>query len=136
MSERDAGSLDSRVVLHGWFEYPELTLSEALQSQKSRAALQLVLGHLGSRLREIDSVTGLLTVRVEVDGDGGVREGRPLSNTLVSTGGNPLALARCGLVLETVTDRRLPTDGKGAGRYCHSGCRMAADRPWPRGALT
>ena len=81
--------LDSRVVLHGWFEYPELTLSEALQSQKSRAALQLVLRHLGSRLQEIDSVTGLLTVRVEVDGDGGVREVRPLSNTLVSTGGNP-----------------------------------------------
>jgi hypothetical protein len=105
--------LDSRVVLHGWFKYPELTVSEALQSQKSRAALQLVLRHLGSRLQEIDSVTGLLTVRVEVDGDGGVREARPLSNTLVSTGGNPLATREVvEVVLETVRDRRLPTDGK------------------------
>jgi hypothetical protein len=79
--------LDSRVVLHGWFKYPELTASAELRDEKSLVALKLASASVAKRLEEFDSLAAIVTVRVEVGGNGGVEEARILSNTLVSTAG-------------------------------------------------
>lgn len=80
--------LDSRVVLHGWFEHPHLMVSDDLEaSQKALAALQMLSVFVAKRLAP--ELTGLLTVRVELDGSGRARETRVLTNTLVSTSGDP-----------------------------------------------
>jgi hypothetical protein len=91
--------LDSRVVMHGWFEYPKLTTSDDIGGQKALVSLKLATAQLERRL-EGDSVTGLVTVRLEFEGDGQVREARVLSDTLVSTAGD----ASPGPAVERLTD--------------------------------
>ena len=76
--------LDSRVVLHGWFQYPELTTSDDIGDEKALVSLKLATAQLARRLEGADSVTGVVTVRVEFGGDGQVRETRVLSDTLVA----------------------------------------------------
>jgi hypothetical protein len=80
--------LDSRVVLHGWFEYPELTVSDDIGGEKALVSLKLATGQLARRLQGGNPVTGVVTVRVEFGRDGRVREARALSDTLVSTAGD------------------------------------------------
>jgi hypothetical protein len=106
--------LDSRVVLHGWFKYPELTASEELQDEKSMVALRLILTSMEKRLRELDSLTGVITVRIELGAEGEVGEARVLSNTLVSTAGDPNAAGEAvELLLDGLRGSRLPADGRG-----------------------
>ncbi|MGI8873754.1 MAG: hypothetical protein ACR2KP_05410 [Egibacteraceae bacterium] len=107
--------LDSRIVLHGWFEYPGIETSDDLRGQEAIAALKLVVAYLGRRLASYDSVTGLLTVRVELDGSGSVANARVLSDTLVSTDGAPEApreVARA--VLERVRELHVPGAAEGS----------------------
>jgi hypothetical protein len=80
--------IDSRVVLHGWFEYPKLTLSDDVRDARARISLELAAGQLAKRLERFDSVTGLLTLRLQLGDDGHVQGTRVLSNTLVSTVGD------------------------------------------------
>jgi hypothetical protein len=77
--------LDSRVVLHGWFQYPELVVSEDLVGDRAAVALQLVLAHVARRIQQSSSVAGLLTVRVEFSEKGRIGNTTVLTNTLVST---------------------------------------------------
>jgi len=91
--------LDSRVVMHGWFEYPKLTTSDDIGGQQALVSLKLATSQLARRL-EGDSVTGLVTVRLEFGGNGQVREARVLSDTLVSTAGD----ASPGPAVERLTD--------------------------------
>jgi hypothetical protein len=80
--------LDSRVVLHGWFEYPKLTTSDDIRNEKALASLKLATTQLARRLQAVDAVSGLVTVRLAFAGDGEVVDARVLSNTLVSTAGD------------------------------------------------
>jgi hypothetical protein len=93
--------LDSRIVLHGWFEYPDLTTSEDIRDQKALVSLKLATAQLVRRLEAAAPVTGVVTVRLEFGGDGEVREARVLSDTLVSTAGDGPARAT---VLERLVD--------------------------------
>jgi hypothetical protein len=93
--------LDSRVVLHGWFRDPELSLSEDIDDQRSAVALKLAMAHLSKRLQNSGSATGLVTVRLEFDADGRVAEPKVLSNTLVPTSGEPEAPAE---IVEAITE--------------------------------
>jgi hypothetical protein len=77
--------LDSRVVLHGWFQYPEMVVSEDLVGDRAAVALQLVLAHVARRIQQSSSVAGLLTVRVEFGEKGRIGNTTVLTNTLVST---------------------------------------------------
>jgi Rps23 Pro-64 3,4-dihydroxylase Tpa1-like proline 4-hydroxylase len=105
--------LDSRIVLHGWFSYPELTLSDDLENKRSRVALELAIAHISKRLAGFGSVTGLLTVRLEFADDGGGAEGKVLSNTVVSTSGDREAP---GEVIEAVLDSLSDVRVAGAGK--------------------
>jgi hypothetical protein len=105
--------LDSRVVLHGWFKYPELTASAELQDEKSLVALKLASASVAQRLEEVDSLAGMVTARVEFGRDGGAEEARILSNTLVSTAGDPGAMGRSvDLILDTLREVRLPAGAR------------------------
>jgi hypothetical protein len=104
--------LDSRIVLHGWFESPELTTSEELQDKKSLAALNLALNGVGGRLEALDSLAGLVTVRLEFGRDGTVDAARVLSNTLVSTAGDPGAAGEAiRQIVEALGDARVSASG-------------------------
>jgi hypothetical protein len=104
--------LDSRIVLHGWFEYPELTTSEELGDRKSRAALELGLAQAAKRARENGHLAGLATVRLQFDQEGAVEEGGVLSNTLVSTAGDAEAVKESlNRLVETLHDVRVPRGG-------------------------
>jgi Rps23 Pro-64 3,4-dihydroxylase Tpa1-like proline 4-hydroxylase len=76
--------IHSRVVLHGWFDYPKLALSDDMGDERAHISLRLAAAHIVKRLQRFKSVTGLLTVRVEFGDDGHVRATRVLTNTLVS----------------------------------------------------
>jgi hypothetical protein len=93
--------LDSRVVLHGWFEYPTLTVSDDLRDERTRLSLKLAVRHLAKRLEPFDSVAGLLTIRLQLGDDGQAHGTRVLSNTLVSTVGDGDAP---GEIVATVRD--------------------------------
>jgi len=104
--------LDSRIVMHGWFEYPELTASEGLQDKKSMAALELGLAGAAKRLQRFDSLTGVATIRLQFDEQGTVDQARVLSNTLVSTAGEPERVREAlDLIVETLRDVRIPGRG-------------------------
>jgi hypothetical protein len=107
--------LDSRVVLHGWFEYPELTTSDDIADEKALVSLKLVTGQLARRLETSDAVTGVITVRVEFGADGEVRATRVLSDTLASTAGDA---STPSTVVERLTDAlgglRLPGAPEGS----------------------
>jgi hypothetical protein len=106
--------LDSRVVLHGWFKYPELTACAELQDEKSMVALRLASTGIAKQLEELDPLAGMVTTRVEFGGDGTVREVRVLSNTLVSTSGDDGGPARAvGMILDAIREIRLPAGGGG-----------------------
>jgi hypothetical protein len=117
--------LDSRVVLHGWFEYPELTVSDDIRGEKALVSLKLAAAQLARRLQSANLVTGVVTVRVEFGGDGHVREARALSDTLVSTAGDGPPPAT---VLEDVTDalRRLRLPGAAEGSWAIVPVRLAS----------
>jgi hypothetical protein len=107
--------LDSRVVLHGWFEYPELTTSDDIGDKKALVSLKLVTAQLARRLETTDPVTGVVTVRIEFGGDGEVREARVLSDTLVSTAGDastPNTVV--GRLTDALRGLRLPGAPKGS----------------------
>lgn len=107
--------LDSRLVLHGWFGPPQLAVRDDLRSERTIVALKLVLAHLQRRLAITDSVTGILTVRLEFDDDGSVQDTRVLTNTFVSTdedGDGPRAVV--DQVLDTVSQARIPDASKGS----------------------
>jgi hypothetical protein len=94
--------MDSRVVLHGWFEYPELSASDDLD-QRAYLSLKLASAGLARQMQEFETVTGLLTVRVGFGDDGRTSDVRVLSNTLLPRDGNSRrvleALSRCRDVL-------------------------------------
>jgi hypothetical protein len=116
--------LDSRVVMHGWFEYPRLTLSEDLD-ERARLSLQLAAGMLPRRLERHEGVTGLLTVRLTFDGDGRVRDARVLSNTFVSPSAAPAsASSSVATVLEALAELRVP--GASDGSWAVVPIRMPA----------
>ena len=107
--------LDSRVVLHGWFAYPELITSDDIGGEKALVSLKLATAQLARRIEGANSVTGVVTVRVEFGGDGQAREARVLSDTLASTAGDG---PRPATVLEGLTDAlgglRLPGAADGS----------------------
>jgi len=108
--------LDSRVVLHGWFKDPEPEASEELSGRKAELALKLVTADVSQRLESVDSVSGLLTVRLSLGAAGRVEEVDFLSNTLVSTAADRTAP---GAVVDAVTevlDGRT-IDGAGEGGW-------------------
>ncbi len=76
--------LGSRVVLHGWFEEPTLTLSPSLEQAGGAAVVSATLGALEERLDAIRDVAGLVSARVRVDAGGAVEEIAVLTDTLVS----------------------------------------------------
>jgi hypothetical protein len=107
--------LDSRVVLHGWFEYPDLITSEDIREQKAIVSLRLATAQLGGRVEGADSVTGVVTVRVEFGGDGKVRQARALSDTLVSTTGNgPAPATVLERLVDALGDLKLPGAADGS----------------------
>jgi hypothetical protein len=117
--------MDSRVVLHGWFEYPELTLSDDFEDEKARVSLRLATMYLAKRLAPFAGVTGLLTVRVEFAADGRVRGTRVLSNTLVSRDGQPgLPAEIAGSVQDGL--RELTVPGASDGSWAIVPVRMPA----------
>jgi hypothetical protein len=100
--------LDSRVVLHGWFEYPQLRISEDLD-ERARVSLQLAAAMLPRRLARYGGLTGLLTVRLAFGGDGEVRHARVLSNTLFpASGAREAAGTPAATVLEALADLKVP----------------------------
>jgi hypothetical protein len=107
--------LDSRVVLHGWFEYPELTVSDDIGGEKALVSLKLATAQLGRRLQGANPVAGVVTVRLEFGGDGDVREARVLSDTLVSTSGDgPPPAAVLENLTEALRGLRLPGAAEGS----------------------
>jgi hypothetical protein len=115
--------MDSRVVLHGWFEYPDLTLSDDLRDEKTQISLRLATRYLAKRLAPFAGVTGLLTVRVEFAADGAVRATRVLSNTLVSRDAQPTLPAE---IVRSVHDslRELSVPGASEGSWAIVPVRM------------
>jgi hypothetical protein len=81
----------SRVVIHGWFEEPTLTLSPSLQGAGCAAAGSAALAALKERVRDLDGVAGLISSRVRVDTTGAVVDLVVLSDTLVSRSGDAAA---------------------------------------------
>jgi hypothetical protein len=122
--------LDSRVVLHGWFEYPELIASEDIGDKKALVSLKLATAQLARRVGASEPVTGVVTLRVEFGADGQAREGRVLSDTLVSTAGDPAAPAR---VLERLTSSlsELRVTGVAEGSWAIVPVRFASDHGSP-----
>jgi hypothetical protein len=116
--------LDSRVVLHGWFEYPKLSASEDIRNDKALVSLKLVATQLARRLQAVNYVSGLVTVRVEFAGGGQVADARVLSNTLVSTAGDASTPVQ---VVERITDalRGLSLQGAGDGSWAIVPVRLA-----------
>jgi len=106
--------LHGRVVLHGWFDYPRLLASEDLQEDKALTRLKLVATTLQRRLEQFDAVTGLLTARVDFGDGGQARSARVLTNTLVSTVGEPEAPGEViTAVLRALSELRLPGGSDG-----------------------
>ena len=100
--------LDSRVVMHGWFEYPSLRVSDDLD-ERARMSLELAAAMLPRRLARHEGLTGLLTVRLDFGGDGEVRHARVLSNTLIPASGAPEAPGPpAATVLEALADVKVP----------------------------
>jgi hypothetical protein len=93
--------LDSRVVLHGWFGYPRLSTSDDIRDEKALVSLNLATTQLARRLKGVDFASGLVTVRLAFRGDGEVGDHRVLSNTLVSTLGDP---SRPAQVVDRIVD--------------------------------
>lgn len=81
--------LRSRVVLHGWFEMPALTLSPALQRVGGARVARAALDSLVETLRTVAAVTGLVSARVAVGVDGTVADVTLLSDTVVSRASDP-----------------------------------------------
>jgi hypothetical protein len=107
--------LDSRIVLHGWFEYPKLRTSDDIRDEKALVSLKLATTRLASRLHAVDSVSGLITVRLAFAGDGEVADPRVLSNTLVSTAGDVSAPADAvERIIDVLRGLRLPGAGEGS----------------------
>jgi hypothetical protein len=107
--------LDSRIVLHGWFEYPDLITSEDIRDQKALVSLKLATAQLIRRVEAADPVTGVVTVRLEFGGDGEVREGRVLSDTLVSTAGDgPAPATVLDRLVDGLSGLRLPEAAEGS----------------------
>jgi hypothetical protein len=92
----------SRVVLHGWFEAPALTLSPSLEDAGGMPAAREAAADLATALAGSDSVTGLLSARVQVAVDGAVTDVTVLSDTTVSRTGES---AGPGLARRAVLDR-------------------------------
>jgi hypothetical protein len=80
-------TLRSRVVLHGWFGYPSPIVSKSLEAELSAETLDSARAVLEHKLKPFDQVTGVVTGRLNVDGEGKVDRVRILSNTLVSKDG-------------------------------------------------
>jgi hypothetical protein len=116
--------LDSRVVLHGWFNYPKLTTSEDIRAEKVLVSLKLATNQLVRRLGAIDSVSGLVTVRLAFRGDSEVADARVLSNTLVSTAGDASTPSQ---VVERITEalHGLRLSGAGEGSWAIVPVRLA-----------
>ena len=107
--------LDSRIVLHGWFEYPKLRTSDDLRDEKALVSLKLATTRLASRLHAVDSVSGLITVRLAFAGDGEVADARVLSNTLASTAGDVSAPSEAvERIIDVLRRLRLPSAGEGS----------------------
>jgi hypothetical protein len=107
--------LDSRVVLHGWFEYPKLRTSDDIRDEKALVSLKVATTQLPGRLQAVDSVSGLVTVRLAFAGDGEVADPRVLSNTLVSTAGDVSAPAEVvERIIDVLRGLRLPGAGEGS----------------------
>jgi hypothetical protein len=79
--------LKSRLVLHGWFLKPSRILSEGLENHVSPAQLDAALLPLHTALRTFETVSGLVTARVELSSAGRTAGLTVLANTLVSTAG-------------------------------------------------
>ena len=81
--------LKSRVVLHGWFRYPSYIASEELEGKLDTLALDSALKSLEALLGRFETVAGFVTARLELNTNGTVEDVRILSDTLVSTAGQP-----------------------------------------------
>ncbi|MGI8429748.1 MAG: hypothetical protein ACR2OB_10690 [Solirubrobacteraceae bacterium] len=107
--------LRGRLVLHGWFAAPRIMVHEDLRGERTLIALQLILAHLLPRLQASDAVVGHLTVRLELDAAGEVRDTRVLTNTLISTTGDGEAPAvLVNRVLQTLRQAKVPGASDGS----------------------
>ncbi len=101
--------LRSRVVLHGWFEEPTLTLSPSLESVGCADLAADRLAGLKERLRDFNDVAGLMSSRIRVGTEGAVVDLTVLSDTLVSRSGDAAALdAARRIVRAHLGDLRFP----------------------------
>jgi Rps23 Pro-64 3,4-dihydroxylase Tpa1-like proline 4-hydroxylase len=73
---------DSRVVLHGWFEEPGITVTGAMTARDVRAAVDVRLPDLRRNLDP--GVAGLIVARLQPDAHGQVQDVRMLTNTLLA----------------------------------------------------
>jgi hypothetical protein len=96
--------LDSRVVLHGWFRAPQIVRSLGLQDDHSARVVEEAHARLEDGLKRFDSITGLLTIRLEFGPADGLAATRVLTNTLVSTAGLPAEPKRVLEAAATIID--------------------------------
>ena len=76
----------SRIVIHGWFRWPEIILSDEIRRDYSAADITGLLQPARERMDTAD-FAGLLTTRVSFDRIGRVNHTEVLSNTVRSTRG-------------------------------------------------
>lgn len=94
--------LAGRVVLVGWFDWPEVIKSEDLTGQHWDSILEEVQRELELRLADFQTVNGVLTTRLDLLPEGRVGAVKTLGSTLVSTAGDSSEPERCEKVAHNV----------------------------------
>jgi hypothetical protein len=95
--------IESRVVLHGWFRPPRITLAGSLRSDDVEPALSKIRAAWNDELQRAGSPVGVTTWRVHITPDGTVETVERLAHTLIASAKSAAGPA---LALES-TARRL-----------------------------
>ena len=72
----------ARVVLHGWFTEPSPYIDGPLRAAPAAKVLNQVLQSASARFSELDSVSGTLSLRIDVSAKGEVQQVVPLISSL------------------------------------------------------
>lgn len=106
--------LDSRVVLHGWFEPPALRVEGTLSFADTEPVSDIVRRTWNEKSTKLGPLHGVLTMRLQIDEIGKVETVQPIATTLKSLGAEPVMIeAAIALATEVAGQARFP---KSAGK--------------------
>jgi hypothetical protein len=106
--------MDSRVVLHGWFNEPTPWFDGCLTRAEAEPAADQLCAAWNLKRSGLGRMHGVLTVRLRISADGEVERVEPLAATLVSLEGRPTAAEQAiAMAVEAAGLARFPRCGGG-----------------------